>query len=101
MVAALPAAIGAPVDPELAHARAERVRVDAELGGDAERSIDAPVAFRERELDVSPDHVVERLDVVARCERGSRGVGVIDRAARFRRDAERAGDVDLAALAEE
>src|SRR5882672_525889 len=63
-------AVAAPLDAELAHARAQRVRVDRELVRGAERAIDPAFARGQRVLDVSAHDVVERLD-----RRGIRGCG--------------------------
>ena len=52
----------APVDPEFAHARAQRVRVDPEQSRRAVRAFDPAVRFAQRRLDVPADHDVERFD---------------------------------------
>src|SRR6267142_2383503 len=53
------AAEAAPVDAELAHARAQRVRVDGEQPRGAERAFDAPESPGERGFDVLHHRVVE------------------------------------------
>ena len=52
----------APVDLQLAHAGAQRVRIDPEQPRRAVRPFDSAVGRLERRLDVPSDHDVERLD---------------------------------------
>jgi hypothetical protein len=63
------AAVVAPVDAELAHPRAQRVRVDRELARRTERAVDPALARDERALDVTANHVIERLDGSGRARR--------------------------------